>query len=115
MSGTEGVVAVPFAATNQARQRIACTASIAHWYSLDLGEAGHGEAVEATLWFDPKSGEISILNAVGDRMPITALWCGLAGKSWTTRSPVALSRRAGEMPGRIELTCVRRRERLACQ
>ena len=113
--GTEGVAAIPFAATNEGPERIACSVSIAHWYSLDLGEAGQGEAVKATLWFDLESGEISILNEVEDRMPVTALWCGLAGRSWVTRSPVPLSRRAGDTPGPIELACAREGERLLCR
>ena len=113
--GTADVVAIPFTATNEGPGRIACSASIAHWYSLDLGEAGQGETVEATLWFDPRTGEISILNAVEDRMPVTALWCGLAGRSWETRSPVPLTRRAGDAPAPMKLACAERDDRLACR
>lgn len=113
--GTEGVVAIPFAATNEDPERIACSASIAHWYSLELGEAGQAETVRATLWFDPKSGEISILNEIEDRMPVMTLWCGLAGRSWATRSQVPLSRRAGDAPDPFELACAREGERLLCR
>ncbi len=113
--GTEGAIAIPFSATNGGPGRIACSAAIAHWYSLDLGEAGPNEAVRATLWFDPRSGEVSILNELQARMPVQALWCGLAGRSWTTRSAVPLARRAGEPPEPIELTCAPIGDRLVCQ
>src|SRR5687768_17019939 len=68
--GTEGAIAVPFSAMNGGPGRIACSAAIAHWYSLDLGEAGPGETVRATLWSDPRSGEVSVLNEIKDRMPV---------------------------------------------
>jgi hypothetical protein len=113
--GTEGAVAIPFSATNAGRMRIACSAAIAHWYSLDLGQAGPGEAVRATLWLDPATGEISVLNELRDRMPVQALWCGLAGSSWATRSSVPLARRAGEPPAPIDLSCVSEGDRLICR
>ena len=111
--GTAGVVAVPFAATNEGPERIACSASIAHWYSLDLGEAGQGESGQGDLVVRSETGEISILNEVEDRMPVTALWCGLAGRSWETRSPVPLTRRAGDAPAPIKLACAEKDDRLA--
>jgi hypothetical protein len=113
--GTEGATAIPFSATNEGPGRIACSAAIAHWYSLDLGEAGPGETVRATLWSDPATGEVSLLNELRDRMPVQALWCGLAGRSWETRSAVSLARRAGNAPEPIELTCAPRGDRLVCQ
>jgi hypothetical protein len=113
--GTEGTAAIPFTARNDGPARIACSAAIAHWYSFDLGEAGPGETVRATLWLDPATGEVSLLNELQDRMPVQALWCGLAGRSWATRSSVPLARRAGEAPGRIELTCASERDRLVCR
>jgi hypothetical protein len=113
--GTEGATAIPFSAMNAGPGRIACTAAIAHWYSLDLGVAGPGETVRATLWSDPATGEVSLLNELRDRMPVQALWCGLAGRSWATRSPVPLARRTGEPPDPIELTCAPESDRLICR
>jgi hypothetical protein len=92
-----------------------CEAALAHWYSLSLGEAGPGEAVQATLWFDPRSGEVSILNASGDRMPVEALWCGVAGESWATRSIIQLPNRAGSTPAPIRLACAEDGELLRCR
>ncbi len=113
--GAEGATAIPFSAMNGGPGRIACSAAIAHWYSLDLGEAEPGEAVRATLWFDPATGEVSVLNELQVRMPVQALWCGLAGHSWATRSAVSLARRAGAAPGAIELTCAPEGDRLVCR
>ena len=53
----------PSTRRNEGPVPIACGASLAHWYSLDLGEAGPGETVAATLWFDPSNGETFLLNA----------------------------------------------------
>lgn len=114
-SGTVGQIAVPFTATNAGPKRIACSAAVAHWYSVDLGEAAAGETVAATLWFDPKTGEISILNASENRMPVQSLWCGIAGRSWETRSAVALARKAGPPPGPMRLVCSPEGEQLACR
>ena len=114
-SGTAGQIAVPFSATNAGPERMACSAAVAHWYSVDLGEAAAGETVAATLWFDPASGEITILNASEDRMPVQALWCGVAGRSWETRSAVPLARKAGSAPGPIRLVCSSEGEQLACR
>ena len=113
--GTAGATAVPFSAMNGGPGRIACSAAIAHWYSLDLGEAGPGETVRATLWSDPATGEVSVLNELQDRMPVQALWCGLAGRSWATRSAVPLARRAGEPPEPIDLICAPESDRLICR
>ena len=90
--GVDGLVAVPFEAVNAGEKPIACGASLAHWYSLDLGEAAPGDTVVATLWFDPDNGEMYLLNASQDRMAVESLWCGVAGRSWETRSTVALER-----------------------
>ena len=79
--GTAGLVEVPFAAANQGPGDMVCSAALAHWYSLDLGRAAPGGRVEASLWYDPKDGTMALLNGSKDRMPVQALWCGIAGRS----------------------------------
>jgi hypothetical protein len=113
--GTKGATAIPLAVTNEGASRMRCEAALAHWYSLSLGEAGPGEAVRATLWLDPQSGEVAIRNQGGDRMPVEALWCGVAGDSFATRSVVALPNRAGSAPAPIRLACAEDGERLRCR
>jgi hypothetical protein len=110
-----GAIAVPFVATNAGAERIACSVTIAHWFSIELGGADPGERVTAALWSDPASGEIFSLNASGDRLPIENLWCGLAGRSWETRSAVPLERRAGVAPNPIVLTCATLAAQLRCR
>jgi hypothetical protein len=114
-NGPEGLVAVPFTAGNAGDNPIACAASLAHWFSLDLGGANQGKAVETILWFDPNTGETFLLNDVGDRMPVETLWCGFAGRSWATRSVVNLERRAGAPPPPIRLSCAPDGDRLLCR
>ena len=81
---------------------------------IRLGPAEAGERVLATLWHDPESGTVLLVNEHGDRMPVETLWCGLHGRSWQTRSPIPLDRTPGEAPGAIELDCRVANDRLAC-
>ena len=113
--GTEGLVDVPFSATNQGPGDITCAVALAHWYSLDLGRAAPGGRVEASLWFDPKDGTVALLNGLNDRMPVQELWCGVAGRSWSTRTLIDLERKAGGAPAPIRITCRPEAQRLACR
>ena len=113
--GVEGAVPVPFSARNVGAEPIACIAELAHWFSADLGEAAPGATIEATLWSDIASGEIFLENAAGDRMPVQALWCGLARAPFATRWSVPLPRRAGDIPSPIALACAPDRSRLVCR
>ncbi len=113
--GTAGMVEVPFAADNRGPGAIACSAALAHWYSLDLGEAAAGRRVEASLWYDPSDGTIVLLNSSKDRMPVQALWCGFAGRSWATRTSIGLERKASAPPSPIHVTCRAEADRLACR
>jgi hypothetical protein len=113
--GTAGLVALPFAAKNGSPGRIVCSAALAHWYSVEFGAAARDETVWATLWYDPRSGTTFVLNAREDRMPIQALWCGLAGQAWATRAAVALPQRAGAAPQPLRLTCTPDGGGLACR
>ncbi|MEZ5906997.1 MAG: hypothetical protein R3C69_18525 [Geminicoccaceae bacterium] len=103
-----------FSARNLAAEPITCTATLAHWYSLQLGTAEAGERVLAELWHDPASGAVLLANEHGDLMPVERLWCGLEGRSWQTRSPIPLDRTPGGHPASIELDCRMANGRLAC-
>jgi hypothetical protein len=50
-----------------------------------------------------------------DRMAIEALWCGIAGRAWATRSAVTLPRKAGTTPAPIRIGCASDGERLRCR
>ncbi len=115
LRGTVGLVEVPFAAANRGPGEMVCSAALAHWYSLDLGLAAPGGRVEASLWYDPKDGTMALLNGSKDRMPVQALWCGIAGRTWATRSVIGLERRAGGAPAPIRLTCGVEADRIACR
>jgi hypothetical protein len=113
--GAAGLVALPFVARNGAHGPIVCSAALAHWYSIEFGKAESGESVQATLWYDPRSGATFVLNALEDRMPIQALWCGFAGNGWVTRAVVALPQRAGAAPSPVRLICMADGGGLACR
>jgi hypothetical protein len=113
--GAAGLVALPLAVKNGAPGRIVCSAALAHWYSVEFGTAGQGEIVEATLWYEPRSGTTFVLNTHEDRMPIQALWCGIAGHGWATRAAVELPQRAGAAPSPLRLTCTQAGGGLACR
>ena len=103
--GTAGLAAVPFTARNEAPGPIACAAALAHWYSLDLGRAGPGGRVEATLWSDARTGELFLLNASEDRMAVQTIACGQEGSAWTGGSRIALDRRVGRTPEPVIVAC----------
>lgn len=113
--GTAGMVEVPFSAANRGPGAIVCSATLAHWYSSDLGQAAPGGRVEASLWFDPQNGTTVLLNSLRDRMPVQALWCGFAGRSWATRTSISLERKANAAPSPIRVTCAPEGERLSCR
>ena len=113
--GVAGLTALPFAARNDSPGPIVCSAALAHWYSVEFGKAAHGESVQATLWYDPRTGETFVLNALKDRMPVQDLWCGFAGDAWATRTVVALPQRAGAAAAPLELACAPDGRKLACR
>lgn len=113
--GATGLAALPFAAKNGSAGRIVCSAALAHWYSVEFGTAARDESVQATLWYDPRSGTTFVLSAHEDRMPIQTLWCGLAGHAWATRAAIELPQRAGTAPTPLRLTCTQAGGGLACR
>lgn len=104
--GPEGVNAVVLDIRNESGGSIRCMASLAHWYSASMGEAAPGKTLQTTLWHDPQSGELSLMNDQQDRMPVEALWCGHPPRAYETRSRVKLNNLSGETPNGITLACV---------
>lgn len=103
--GTHGLVALPFHVANQADRPVVCATAIAHWYSAEIGSVAPGGELAARLWSKPATGEVFLLNAQQDRMPIQSLWCGFAGADVSTRSDIGLARRAGVAEPAIDLVC----------
>jgi hypothetical protein len=105
--GTEGLDPVPFRIENRTDAGLACGASIAHWYSTEIGQAPPRGTVTTTFWSDRASGTVFVLNEHEDRMPVLAVWCGEAGADVTTGHPIRLQRRAGSAEPAIALVCTR--------
>lgn len=103
--GTEGLESVAFTIENTGELPLSCNVKLAHWYSLELGQAAHGVSLSATFWSNPESGSVLLLNPVGDQMPVERIWCGVAGRSWDTRFEIPLKRRAGEAENDMILAC----------
>lgn len=103
--GTQGLEAVPLRVENETARPVACAASIAHWYSAPVGTAAAGGRLETRLWSKPATGEVLLLNAQEDQMPIQSLWCGYAGEDVSTRSDIRLARRSGTSEPAIDLIC----------
>lgn len=103
--GMQGLEAVPLRLENETARPVACAAAIAHWYSAPVGSAAPGGRLETRLWSKPATGEVLLLNAQEDQMPIQSLWCGYAGADVSTRSDIPLARRAGTPEPAIDLIC----------
>ncbi len=104
-SAAADLVAVPFRAVNDGAEPMVCSASLAHWYLIELGRAAPGWAVGANLWADRTSGTIYILNTNRVPMPVEQVWCGIEGRDASTRSDVPLERKARAVPPAIVLAC----------
>lgn len=103
--GTAGLAPLPFAVRNDGRTAMSCGVATAHWYSVDLGAAAPGRWLRQMFWAVPATGEIVILNAHRDRMPVQELWCGRAGRAWDTRAAIGLDRQAGRAPAPLRVAC----------
>jgi len=113
--GTDGLISVPLSVSNAASVPMVCIGELAHWYSAELARAAAGETALVELWFDPQSGTYTVLNDKRENMPVEALWCGLAGRSYETRGQILLERRPGKAPTALALTCTVRDGRLDCR
>lgn len=114
--GTDGVNAVPIEIRNDAKLPIRCTASLAHWYSARMGEVAPGKTLSLTVWHNPQTGELSLMNDLQDRMPVEAIWCNQPPHDFETRSSLPLEFRSGESPSAIRRICATAdKNRLECR
>ena len=102
-TGTDGLSPVTLALTNAGGEAIACSADIAHWYSVELATAAPAAEIRIELWFDPETGTYSVLNDKRENLPVERLWCGIAGRAYVTRAQIALERVA--LPAERQVTC----------
>lgn len=114
VKGTEGLTYVPVDVRNTGIAPISCTIQLAHWYSLGLGEALPGAHTRVDLWFDKASGTYLILNDKQDNMPVEAVWCGIAGRAFETRTAIGLDRSKDAVPRPELMRCAAADDRLVC-
>ena len=115
IKGSDGADPVLLSVANGTGGTMACTAALAHWYSEDLGKVGAGATLDVTLWHDPDTGVINLLNQTDDRMPVEAIWCGAAGDLTATRARITLPIAAGPLPAQLVRDCARGSDgRFAC-
>lgn len=91
---------------NSGKTALVCSASIAHWFSADLGEVTPGESRSFSFGVDVATGNVFQLNSVGNKMAVQRIWCGQKGNDWITRAEIPIERRAGVSPNPIHLRCV---------
>lgn len=103
--GTDGVNPVIVELQNETTRPIHCSASLAHWYSEKLGEVEAGATLRFTLWHNPTSGVFNLMNALEDRMPVEAIWCGKPPNPYETRAAIALDFKVGDSPDEISRIC----------
>ncbi|MFO1067800.1 MAG: hypothetical protein U1E14_04670 [Geminicoccaceae bacterium] len=112
--GTEGLVPFDYRIEAGGDRPLACAASIAHWYSTELGRVEPGGSLVIALWRDPASGAVYRLNEVGDRMPVERLWCGVEGRAWATGALLPLERLRGDIAPALALACKPEGDRVRC-
>lgn len=115
VEGTEGADPVRLSLTNGTGQIMVCSAALAHWYSQELGEAAPGVSLGVTLWHDPQTGVLNLMNATDSRMPIEAIWCAAAGDVSATRTRITLPFSEGSAPAEISAICREQGTRLICE
>jgi hypothetical protein len=111
-TGTDGLSPVSLALNNSAGEAIACSADIAHWYSVELATAAPGADIRIELWFDPETGTYSVLNDKRENLPVERLWCGFEGRAYATRAQIVLERAA--LPAERPVSCAGTADRLNC-
>jgi hypothetical protein len=104
--GIEGVNEVSFAVRNDTAKPLHCLASLAHWYSAPIGDVAAGETLLANFWHNPKTGSLSMLNQLQDRMPIEAITCGPLPLDPATGAELSLNFRAGIYPTGFTYICI---------
>lgn len=99
---------------NSGAAPIACSAVLAHWRSRALGTIAPGTRVGLELWSDRATGTVYLGEAPAALAAVESLWCGIAGRSWSTRHAVPLARRAGVPAPAVRLDCRETGGRLVC-
>lgn len=99
--GTEGADPVEVSILNETDSPIDCQAALAHWYSDELGRIDPGGELTLTLWHDPETGVLNLMNATDDRMPVEALWCSTD----TARTRLNLPISAGAEEAELRFSC----------
>ena len=106
--GTAGLSPIPFQVANGSGGPIECDAALAHWYSASIGRADPGGSISSEFWSDAATGVVYMLNDKAERMPLQALWCGVAGQAVSTRADIRFMRRVGAIEQPVTLTCTGR-------
>jgi hypothetical protein len=99
--GTEGADPVEVSVTNETGVSLDCQAALAHWYSDELGRIAPGGELTLTLWLDRQTGVLNLLNTIGDRMPVEAVWCA----NDTARTRLTLPMAAGTSQVAFRFSC----------
>jgi hypothetical protein len=86
--GTAGLDRMQIRVMNATGAPLACEALIAHWYSETVARIPSGGSAMVELWRDPATGVVALLNALGDNLPLEALFCGYDGRAYATRAPL---------------------------
>ncbi|MEM7444998.1 MAG: hypothetical protein AAF414_16880 [Pseudomonadota bacterium] len=69
---------------------LACQFLLAHWFEISVGPIAPGEETVQPLLTRPATGDVAILNSVGDHMAVERLICGEPGadRALWTQAPV---------------------------
>ncbi len=113
--GTEGLSIIPVTLTNSGNTPLLCSVSTAHWYSVALGDIQQGKTLHFSLWKNIRSGEVFVLNARQDQLPVQTLWCGASDNAYESRQQLALPDRRNGVPQPIALHCAALNGRVHCQ
>lgn len=114
-TGTNGLVKVPFSITNNTSQTVSCIGELAHWYSTEVAKIAEDATTRFNLWYDAKTGTLTLLNKHDENMPVESLWCGFDGRAFETRSRLNLARHEGKQPKEVQLSCRENGARLLCK
>lgn len=96
---------VEISVRQQGMPGLRCSLGLAHWYEVTTAPVGEGRPVHARLIARAATGEIALLNDVGDRMRLQEIFCGtpdMPRQGWL-RVPIEALRAA---PPAAEIICV---------
>lgn len=99
--GTDGATPVDVVVGNETSGVLKCRVALAHWYSDDLGRIAPGTQLTLTLWHDPETGVLNLMNATDDRMPVETIWCSTNATRARLNLPIA----AGKTEATLRFAC----------